>query len=94
MKDTPAEKFYQSGELFTSKYLIEHMSDFLRYIVLYKFGGIYLDTDVIVQKNLDELPVNFLGKEARNGNSIVSVNGAVLGIQDELGHEILKLCLE
>lgn len=91
--DTPVKLFYQSGELFTSNYLVEHMSDFLRFSVLYKFGGIYLDTDVVVQKNMDNLPANFLGKEAYEGNNVDSVNGAVLGFQDEIGHEILKLCL-
>ena len=94
VEKTPAKKFYQSGELFTSKYLVEHMSDFLRLLVLYKYGGIYLDMDVVVQKNMDDLPANFLGKEAYEGNNVGGVNGALLGFQDEIGHKIIKLCLK
>lgn len=70
------------------------MSDFLRFLVLYKYGGIYLDTDVIVQKNLNELPANFLGKEVSNKMKIIGVNNAVLGFQDEIGHGIMELCLK
>lgn len=91
---TPVENFYHSGKLFTSKYFIEHMSDFLRLLVLYKYGGIYLDTDAIVQKNMDVLPANFIGKEAYGGKKINGVNGAVLGLQNEIGHKILELCLK
>ncbi|XP_055297569.1 lactosylceramide 4-alpha-galactosyltransferase-like [Sitodiplosis mosellana] len=94
VEGTPVQKFYHSGKLFTSKYLIEHMSDFLRFLVLYKYGGIYLDTDVIVQKNFDNLPDNFLGKEAHHGYRIDSVNNAVLGFNGTIGHEILELCLK
>lgn len=90
---TPVEEFYQSRQLFDQKYWIEHTSDFLRLLVLYKYGGIFLDMDCIVQKNLNELPVNFLGKEAYNGNKIDDVNNAVLGFQDSVGHEILELFL-
>ncbi|XP_055296581.1 lactosylceramide 4-alpha-galactosyltransferase-like [Sitodiplosis mosellana] len=91
---TAVEDFYQSDKLFTSKFLVEHMSDFVRLLVLSKYGGIYLDTDCIVQKNLDELPANFLAKEAHHGYTINSVNGAVLGFQDSVGHEILQFCFE
>lgn len=94
VEGTPAEGFYRSGKLFPSKYFMEHMSDFLRLLVLYKYGGIYLDLDAIVQKNLDELPANFLGQEAYRGDKINGVNGAVIGFQDEIGHEILELCLK
>ncbi|XP_055296562.1 lactosylceramide 4-alpha-galactosyltransferase-like isoform X2 [Sitodiplosis mosellana] len=76
VEGTLAEDFYRSGKLFASKTLIEHMSDFLRLLVLYKYGGIYLDTDVVVQKNLDELPANFLGKEAYEGKKVDGVNNA------------------
>lgn len=94
VEGTPVEYFYQSDKLFTSKFLVEHMSDFVRLLVLSKYGGIYLDTDCIVQKNLDQLPANFLAKEAHHGYTINSVNGAVLGFQDSIGHEILQLCFE
>lgn len=70
------------------------MSDFLRLLVLYRYGGIYLDTDVVVQKNLDDLPPNFVGKEVDVKKKINHVNNAVIGLQDEFGHEISELFLK
>lgn len=68
------------------------MSDFLRYLVLYKYGGIYLDLDVVVQKNLDELPANFCGIE-KEELEIADLNVAVFGLQNKTGHHISELCL-
>lgn len=70
------------------------MSDVLRLTILYKYGGIYFDTDVVVLKNMDALPANFLGKEAFQGDRVGNVNNAVLGYQDEIGHDILELCFK
>ncbi|KAI3846785.1 hypothetical protein MKX03_028301 [Papaver bracteatum] len=39
------------GEVF----LGHNISNLLRLAILYKFGGIYIDTDVLVQKNLSKL---------------------------------------
>ena len=38
--------------LMKSNYWISHLSDVLRYVLLYKFGGIYLDLDVMVLNGL------------------------------------------
>lgn len=85
---TPVEQFYKYGTLFKSVYCVTHMSDFLRFLVLYKYGGIYLDLDVVVQQNLDKLPANFCGIEQGT-----VVNVAVFGLQNEAGHHISELCL-
>ncbi|KAH7965750.1 hypothetical protein HPB49_010361 [Dermacentor silvarum] len=50
---TPLEPLHAiGGALNESPYKVEHLSDFLRYVVLWKHGGVYLDTDVIVMKSL------------------------------------------
>lgn len=85
---TPVEQFYKNGALFKSIYGVTHMSDFLRFLVLYKYGGIYLDLDVVVQKNLDGMPANFCGVERGS-----DLNVAVFGLQNKIGHLISKLCL-
>lgn len=57
------------------------VTDFVRMDVLYKYGGIYLDTDVELIKNLDELRKNngFIGTEVSGGiNSGLGI-GAVPG---------------
>lgn len=94
VEKTPAKQFYQSGKLFVSKYLINNMSNLLRMAVLYRYGGIYLDTDVVVQRNLDDLPPNFVGKQGHAGKEVTLVNNAVIGFQGEIGHEISELCLK
>lgn len=94
LNGTLVEDFYRSGKLSKSMYPVEHLADLLRICVLHKYGGIYLDGDCIVQKNLDRLTVNFLGSEAHNGNQIDHANGGVMGFQDQIGHEILELFLK
>lgn len=44
---------YEKQVLQTSYWPVPHASDILRYTTLYKFGGTYLDLDVIVLKPFD-----------------------------------------
>lgn len=48
VRNTPLEDWYASGVLRASRWPRSHMSDILRYLTLWKFGGIYLDLDVVV----------------------------------------------
>lgn len=57
--NTPAERFFTHDRIFESEFLIETMSDILRLITLYHFGGIYLDTDMVVQQ-VSEYSKNFM----------------------------------
>lgn len=57
---------------------------------MFKFGGIYLDLDVIVQQSFDTLTPNFVGAES---TQFVGV-GAMGFQQHGLGHEIANLCVE
>lgn len=54
--DETFEKYYD-GSLFVREALAKKkygfLSDFFRFTVLYEFGGIYIDTDVELKKNLD-----------------------------------------
>lgn len=64
--NTPLENWFLSDKLFLSDYLNSHVSDFLRYVSLYKFGGLYLDLDVIVQKTIENMSANYAGAESDN----------------------------
>ncbi|CAB3253061.1 unnamed protein product [Arctia plantaginis] len=67
-----------------SKYPIEHASDILRIIALNKYGGVYLDTDSILIKNLDSLPPNFIGKELP-----ISISSGIIGLsKDAVGSNL------
>ncbi|KAH9364568.1 hypothetical protein HPB48_006055 [Haemaphysalis longicornis] len=55
LEGTPLGHLYNEGSFKSSAFPVEHLSDFLRYTVLWRRGGIYLDTDVIVIKSLSGL---------------------------------------
>lgn len=44
---TPLEHWYFSTDWRTGPYVIEHLSDALRYTVLYLYGGYYFDLDIV-----------------------------------------------
>ncbi|XP_017052842.2 lactosylceramide 4-alpha-galactosyltransferase [Drosophila ficusphila] len=87
---TPIEKWLKTGKIFKSKYLFAHVSDLLRYITLYKYGGLYLDLDVVVQRNLEKMPPNFTGAES----NISLACGVMKMSSTGLGHKIATLCLK
>ncbi|XP_063099736.1 lactosylceramide 4-alpha-galactosyltransferase [Cavia porcellus] len=66
-------------------YRLPVTSDAARLALLWKFGGIYLDTDFIVLRNLRNLS-NTLGTQSR-----YVLNGAFLAF--ERRHEFLALCM-
>ncbi len=91
-ENTPLEKWLGNSTLFESKdlNLDEHLSNILRFLTLYKFGGIYLDTDVIVQQSFDDLGTNFAGD---NGDAGIG-SGILHFGRDKLGREMAEQCIE
>ncbi|XP_063709063.1 lactosylceramide 4-alpha-galactosyltransferase-like [Culicoides brevitarsis] len=64
-KDSIAEPWISKGLIQKGKYLSWHTSDFARLFMLYKYGGIYLDTDFIVLKSLADLKPGWTVAESR-----------------------------
>lgn len=88
VKDTPFEVWYTSGMLKKSHWPASHMSDMLRYLTLWKYGGIYLDLDVVVISSLENL-TNFAGAEDWD-----DVAAGVIGFDtSELGRRIADACV-
>lgn len=88
-KGTPLEHLYQDGAIEASIYAQSHASDVLRYLTLWKYGGIYLDLDVIVTKSFNSLPQNFAGSESE-----ANVAAGVLGFSHNgIGHALAKMCV-
>lgn len=83
---TPLENWYKKKEWLQSRYSISHLSDALRYLLLWKFGGIYLDLDVIVLRSLKDLS-NCAGMEDEQ-----FVGAGVMAF--EMNHPFIGLCLE
>lgn len=90
LKGTPLEQLYESGKIESSLFARSHASDILRYLTLYKHGGIYLDLDVIVVRSLETLPANFAGSESET-----NVAAGVLGFSSTgVGHRHAKSCVD
>ncbi|KAM6575133.1 hypothetical protein CsatA_023460 [Cannabis sativa] len=76
LKDTPTHVFTSAWfEWRKTKYYSTHYSELVRLAALYKYGGLYLDSDIIVLKPLSSLS-NSIGMEDPVKGS--SLNGAVM----------------
>ncbi|XP_044248282.2 lactosylceramide 4-alpha-galactosyltransferase isoform X2 [Ursus arctos] len=84
-RDTPLAAWYAARQRRWEPYLLPVLSDASRIALMWKFGGIYLDTDFIVLKNLQNL-TNTLGTQSR-----YVLNGAFLAF--ERHHEFMALCM-
>lgn len=90
-KNTPAAQWIQEDHMFLSRNYRYHLSDYLRLITLYKFGGIYFDMDFIVLQNFDNLPPNFAPQEKFD---MEYINNSVLGFESKnVGHQIVEMIL-
>jgi lactosylceramide 4-alpha-galactosyltransferase len=47
---SPLEEWYKGGALKASRWPRSHASDVLRFLTLWKYGGTYLDLDVVVTR--------------------------------------------
>jgi lactosylceramide 4-alpha-galactosyltransferase len=88
-QDTPLEKWILRRKLFESIYLNSHFSDVMRYLSLFKFGGTYLDMDVVVKNSFNPLQSNYAGAESKE-----FVAAGVLNFEHTgFGHKIGEMCL-
>lgn len=89
-EDTPLEDWIKTNKLFKSEYLISHTSDVLRFLSLYKYGGTYLDLDIIMLKSLNsQKSYNFASAE-----SYYAVAVGIIHMEGKSGHEIAEKCLK
>ena len=59
-RDTPLDRFYQREEYRRSEHKTTHLSDTLRYALVYKQGGFYSDLDTITIRFIASIPILFL----------------------------------
>ena len=50
---SPMEDWYKKGQWRDSKWRVQHMSDYIRMVSLYKAGEMYLDLDIVTIKSYD-----------------------------------------
>ncbi|NXE26728.1 A4GAT galactosyltransferase, partial [Ardeotis kori] len=83
---TPLAKWYLQPGHQKEPYFLPVLSDACRITIMWKFGGIYLDTDFIVLRNLKNL-TNALGLQSQG-----VLNGAFLSFKPK--HEYMELCMQ
>lgn len=90
-QQTPLEQWIRNSTLFESIFLNVHVSDVYRYVVLWRYEGIYLDLDALVLQNFDGIPENFACIEQDDHNQI---GNAFLGFKGDVGRRVMELCLK
>eukprot|EP00096_Caligus_rogercresseyi_P004271 TRINITY_DN18477_c0_g1_i1.p1 TRINITY_DN18477_c0_g1~~TRINITY_DN18477_c0_g1_i1.p1 ORF type:complete len:226 (-),score=29.42 TRINITY_DN18477_c0_g1_i1:204-881(-) len=60
--NTPFQSLWMNNKIQESKYSVSHLSDVMRFLILYTFGGTYLDSDLIVLRPLPT-QYNYAGVE-------------------------------
>jgi hypothetical protein len=58
----PGRTWLADAQRTRSAHLGTHLSDLVRLLVLYKYGGLYLDTDAFWLRDVADLPPAFIGK--------------------------------
>ncbi|XP_053243668.1 lactosylceramide 4-alpha-galactosyltransferase [Podarcis raffonei] len=84
--NTPLAGWYSVAQQRWEPYFLPILSDACRITIMWKLGGIYLDTDFIVLKNLNNL-TNVLGTQSK-----YILNGAFLSFEPK--HKFIELCMQ
>ncbi|XP_067139800.1 lactosylceramide 4-alpha-galactosyltransferase-like [Centruroides vittatus] len=86
LAETPLSEWYRQKKWKKSEYKINHLSDAARYALIWKFGGIYFDLDIVMLKPLS-LVTNFILKENEN-----TLANGILGMKRH--HSLLYNCMK
>ncbi|KAJ2954140.1 hypothetical protein O0L34_g2365 [Tuta absoluta] len=88
-KGTPLEDIFTTNFLKKSLYPVGHASDFMKLLVMYKFGGVYLDLDVVVMNSFDSLPSNFIALQDVDDTA----SGILAVAKDDVGRNFIDLTM-
>lgn len=67
--------FLEQNEMLKSQF-IEPMSDLMRFLLIQRYGGTYMDSDIIVLRNISDLNTNWFCTEKLGtiANSVFNIN--------------------
>lgn len=88
-KNSPLEDFVKRGRLKKSSHRTTHTSDIIRLLLLWKYGGTYLDLDVIVRRDFNSVASNFACPVTD-----AYLNPAILNLDLREGKKIAELLME
>lgn len=92
-KKFPADSFFSLPSLARSPYSAVHKADALRLLLVYKFGGFYLDLDYIVLNKLDHYHNIVVGnKPGTDSSGKISVTNNAFSFR--AGHPVLEVALD
>lgn len=84
--NTEIYEWLKTDKLLESSFFPEHLSDIVRALSLFRYGGYHLDLDVVVQKSFDDLGEDFISDDWGD-----IINGAVMHLNNYgIGREILE----
>ncbi|CAG9584929.1 unnamed protein product [Danaus chrysippus] len=88
-KNTPLEGLVNSGILSKCQWGMERTRDVLKYLSLYKFGGIFLDLDIVIARSLGSLARNWAARENANkvGDGILAIS------KNSIGHNMTNVAI-
>jgi lactosylceramide 4-alpha-galactosyltransferase len=83
---TPLEQWYFCSTWNYGPYAVSHLSDALRFLTLYKYGGYYIDLDIIMIQPVTHYR-NFIGAENEN-------NLAAGAFHVDYLHPVIRMAVE
>jgi len=81
LTDTPLLSWYKKAKKRNGKFLKADLSDAWRTALIYKFGGVYFDLDMLSLASIDNVPSNAMGQQLEGVDKkdvVPFVNGAAL----------------
>lgn len=87
--NTPLEDAIATMKLFKSMAIMEHASDIIRTLIVYRYGGTYLDQDYMMIQRLDTIERNWIAFQTEH-----CLNGAIFDFRrNGIGHIVMDAAL-
>lgn len=84
--NTPLEDWIEKSDLFKSAARFEHISDVMRSLIVFRYGGTYLDMDFMMLEPIDSIEKNWIAIQKDD-----CLNGAVFDFRRSgIGHIVLN----
>ena len=84
-KNTPLEQWYHKAKESKTKYFNADLSDAIRTALMWNYGGVYFDLDMLSLNTISNLPLNSMGKQLQSEDKkgrVPLLNGAAMIFQD------------
>lgn len=89
--NSPVEEWLnETSRIWESNSMTEHLSDLMRTLLLYHYGGTYADLDYMILKDLSIAEINWIGSESEDNIESSIINFSFNGIGHEMAHESLR----